>query len=237
MSGESSEQPRRRGRPIHIPTDNQKKNKRITDRNARQENRVRAFFFQGAMSEAVSKVVSPLRNDLQNVMQTMPNVNLPMASQGLGCQYHQNPVQSDAFAEQVTKRFHHCHLLMHFFKLHLFTSLQQNNQYEDLLNSWDPFILEGSPLGLPFCEEPGTNIMCSTSPCDEDGEKFDDEQVTILLQEWDGNTKGQVQYSDFNGLRLREKTSVKRFIVEKYGFRLTYLMQFKHRKYPPQLRL
>ncbi|XP_016704553.1 uncharacterized protein [Gossypium hirsutum] len=111
-----------------------------------------------AMSEAVSKLVLPLRNDLQNVMQTMPNINLPIASQALGCQYNQNPVQSDAFAEQ-------------------------------------------SPLGLPFCEEPGINIMCSTSTCDENGEKFDDEQVTIFLQEWDGNTKGQVQYSDFNELQ------------------------------------
>ncbi|TYI15477.1 hypothetical protein ES332_A08G188500v1 [Gossypium tomentosum] len=43
--------------------------------------------------------------------------------------------------------------------------------------------------------------MCSTSTCDENGEKFDDEQVTIFLQEWDGNTKGQVQYSDFNELQ------------------------------------
>ncbi|XP_052874168.1 uncharacterized protein LOC108469368 isoform X1 [Gossypium arboreum] len=216
MSGESSEQPRKRGRPIHLPAGNQKTNKRITDRKAGQENRdivvglteaapilkelleafssinegdllqtirnigdARARWNEGvqwqqdeegnstmpciqeikdAMSEAVSKVVLPLRNDLQNVMQTMPNVNLPIASQALGCQYNQNPVQSDAFAEQ-------------------------------------------SPLGLPFCEEPGINIMCSTSTCDENGEKFDDEQVTIFLQEWDGNTKGQVQYSDFNELQ------------------------------------
>ncbi|KHG19490.1 Putative FAM48B2 [Gossypium arboreum] len=202
MSGESSEQPRKRGRPIHLPAGNQKTNKRITDRKAGQENRdivvglteaapilkelleafssinegdllqtirnigdARARWNEGvqwqqdeegnstmpciqeikdAMSEAVSKVVLPLRNDLQNVMQTMPNVNLPIASQALGCQYNQNPVQSDAFAEQ-------------------------------------------SPLGLPFCEEPGINIMCSTSTCDENGEKFDDEQVTIFLQEWDEN--------------------------------------------------
>ncbi|MBA0845001.1 hypothetical protein Goarm_022585, partial [Gossypium armourianum] len=33
------------------------------------------------------------------------------------------------------------------------------------------------------------------------GEKFDDEQVTKFLQECDGNTKRQVQYSDFNGLQ------------------------------------
>ncbi|XP_052874169.1 uncharacterized protein LOC108469368 isoform X2 [Gossypium arboreum] len=169
MSGESSEQPRKRGRPIHLPAGNQKTNKRITDRKAGQENRdivvglteaapilkelleafssinegdllqtirnigdARARWNEGvqwqqdeegnstmpciqeikdAMSEAVSKVVLPLRNDLQNVMQTMPNVNLPIASQALGCQYNQNPVQSDAFAEQ------------------------QNNQYDDLLNS------------------------------------------------------------------------------------------------------
>ncbi|KAG8486590.1 hypothetical protein CXB51_019923 [Gossypium anomalum] len=39
MSGESSEQPKKRGRPSHSPTDNQKKNKRITDKKARQENR------------------------------------------------------------------------------------------------------------------------------------------------------------------------------------------------------
>ncbi|MBA0646497.1 hypothetical protein Goklo_014461, partial [Gossypium klotzschianum] len=37
--------------------------------------------------------------------------------------------------------------------------------------------------------------------CDENGEKFDDEQVTKFLQECDGNTKRQVQYSDFNGLQ------------------------------------
>ncbi|MBA0611375.1 hypothetical protein Godav_012069 [Gossypium davidsonii] len=53
----------------------------------------------------------------------------------------------------------------------------------------------------PSWEEPRTNTMCSTSTCDENGEKFDDEQVTKFLQECDGNTKRQVQYSDFNGLQ------------------------------------
>ncbi|XP_052476281.1 uncharacterized protein LOC105793392 [Gossypium raimondii] len=44
-----------------------------------------------------------------------------------------------------------------------------------------------------------TNIMFPTS--DENGEKFDAEQVTKFLQECDGNTKRNVQYSDFNGLQ------------------------------------
>ncbi|MFQ6627035.1 hypothetical protein Gotur_005652 [Gossypium turneri] len=39
MSGESSKQPKKRGRPNHFPTDNQKTNKRITDQKARLENR------------------------------------------------------------------------------------------------------------------------------------------------------------------------------------------------------
>ncbi|MBA0877729.1 hypothetical protein Goshw_019331 [Gossypium schwendimanii] len=51
------------------------------------------------------------------------------------------------------------------------------------------------------CEVPGTNIMCSTSTCDENGEKFDGEQARKFFQECDGNTKRQVQYSDFNGLQ------------------------------------
>ncbi|MBA0673494.1 hypothetical protein Goklo_025302, partial [Gossypium klotzschianum] len=46
MSGESSEQPKKRGRPSHSPTDSQKKNKSKTDRRTRQEIRVRAFCFQ-----------------------------------------------------------------------------------------------------------------------------------------------------------------------------------------------
>lgn len=55
-------------------------------------------------------------------------------------------------------------------------------------------LLNGPILNSPA----GTNIMFSTS--DENGEKFDAEQVTIFLQECDGNTKRNVQYSNFNGL-------------------------------------
>ncbi|TYJ23241.1 hypothetical protein E1A91_A08G177700v1 [Gossypium mustelinum] len=43
--------------------------------------------------------------------------------------------------------------------------------------------------------------MWPTSTCDENGEKFDDEQVKIFLEGFDGNTKRRVQYSDFNGLQ------------------------------------
>ncbi|PPR96556.1 hypothetical protein GOBAR_AA24109 [Gossypium barbadense] len=51
MSEESSEQPKKRGRPSHSPTDNRKTNKRITDKKARQEIRVRAFCFQDIVVE------------------------------------------------------------------------------------------------------------------------------------------------------------------------------------------
>ncbi|KAA3469184.1 Late embryogenesis abundant protein, LEA-14 [Gossypium australe] len=200
MSREPSEQPKKRGRPNHSLTDN-KKNKRIMDQKARQKNRdivveltkaapilkqlLEAFSstdvgaclqtvgniqdaiarwnggvqwqqdsmpciqeIKDAMSEAVSKVVLPLRNDLQNVMQTM----------------------SPAFPEPDGGLF-------------------------------DFNLLDGSLLGPPLGEGPGTNIMCLTSICDENGEKFDDKQVTKFLQECDGNIKRKVQYSDFNGLQ------------------------------------
>ncbi|KAA3469188.1 putative FAM48B2 [Gossypium australe] len=197
MSGEPSEQPKKRGRPKHSLTDNKKK-KNIMDQRARQEIRdivvklkeatpdlkqvfealssidvgaclqtvgniqdIIARWNEGvqwqqdsmgciqeikdAMSEAVSKGVLPLRNDLQSVKQTVvgervflysnvyttkSNVNLPMASQALGCQYNQNPVQSDAFDEP------------------------QNIQYEDQLNAWDvPSFPENPNLNPPSCSE------------------------------------------------------------------------------------
>ncbi|XP_016704609.2 uncharacterized protein [Gossypium hirsutum] len=232
MSGESSEQSKKRGRPSHSPTDNRKTNKRITDKKARQEIRdivveltkagptlkqlLEAFRsingddllqtvsyildaierwkgvqwqqneegnsmpciqeIKDAISEAVSKEVSPLRNDLQNVM--LPSFGggkngFLMTSQTPGSQCYQNFVQSADFPEQP------------------------NNQFEnDLISSWpNPSILDG------VLEEPWTNTMWPTSTCDENGEKFDDEQVKIFLEGFDGNTKRRVQYSDFNGLQ------------------------------------
>ncbi|KAH1130126.1 hypothetical protein J1N35_001504 [Gossypium stocksii] len=59
------------------------------------------------------------------------------------------------------------------------------------------------PLGSQLRKGSRTNIMCSTSTCGENGEKFDDEEVKIFLQECDGNTKRQVRYSDF--YRLQEE--------------------------------
>ncbi|TYH06873.1 hypothetical protein ES288_A08G187900v1 [Gossypium darwinii] len=218
MSGESSEQPKKRGRPSHSPTDNRKTNKRITDKKARQEIRdivveltkagptlkqlLEAFRsingddllqtvsyildaierwkgvqwqqneegnsmpciqeIKDAISEAVSKEVSPLRNDLQNVM--LPSFGggkngFLMTSQTLGSQCYQNFVQSADFPEQP------------------------NNQFEnDLISSWpNPSILDG------VLEEPWTNTMWPTSTCDENGEKFDDEQVKIFLEGFDEN--------------------------------------------------
>ncbi|KAL1157902.1 hypothetical protein V6Z11_A08G186800 [Gossypium hirsutum] len=220
MSGESSEQSKKRGRPSHSPTDNRKTNKRITDKKARQEIRdivveltkagptlkqlLEAFRsingddllqtvsyildaierwkgvqwqqneegnsmpciqeIKDAISEAVSKEVSPLRNDLQNVM--LPSFGggkngFLMTSQTPGSQCYQNFVQSADFPEQP------------------------NNQFEnDLISSWpNPSILDG------VLEEPWTNTMWPTSTCDENGEKFDDEQVKIFLEGFDGNTK------------------------------------------------
>ncbi|KAK5813017.1 hypothetical protein PVK06_028463 [Gossypium arboreum] len=43
--------------------------------------------------------------------------------------------------------------------------------------------------------------MCPTSTCDENGEKFDDEQVKEFLDGFEGNTKRQVEYSNFKGLQ------------------------------------
>ncbi|MBA0611374.1 hypothetical protein Godav_012068, partial [Gossypium davidsonii] len=78
MSGESPKQPPKRGRPSwHLPTDNPKKSKRITDQKARQENRAIVVELTEAaprLTQLLESVRSINGGDLQQTLRYIQDI-------------------------------------------------------------------------------------------------------------------------------------------------------------------